>query len=61
MLFDDTQDVEEVFCEHHEDVLLKHCDGMFTGHQVKTRESNQPLWKASDSQIKGGLCEIRSA
>jgi hypothetical protein len=58
MLFDDTQDVEEVFCEHHEDVLLKHCDGMFTGHQVKTRESNQPLWKASDSQIRGACARF---
>jgi len=52
MLFDDTQDVVEVFCEHHEDVLLKHSDGKFTGQQVKTRESNQPLWKASDAQVK---------
>lgn len=32
MLLDDTEDVEEVFCEHHEDVLLKHTDGCFTGH-----------------------------
>jgi Cap4 dsDNA endonuclease len=52
MLFDETQDIEEVFCEHHEDVLLKHSDGTFTGHQVKTRESGQPLWKTSDAQVK---------
>jgi Cap4 dsDNA endonuclease len=52
MLLDDTEDVVEVFCEHHEDVLLKHRDGKFTGHQVKTRESNQPLWKATDDQVK---------
>ena len=51
-LFDDTEDVVEVFCEQHEDVLLKHRDGKFTGHQVKTRESDQPVWKAGDSQVQ---------
>jgi len=51
MLLDDTQDVEEVFCEHHEDVLLKHQDGSFTGHQVKTRDNDQPPWKAKDEAV----------
>jgi len=51
MLLDDTQDVEEVFCEHHEDVLLKHRDGAFTGHQVKTRNDDQPPWKAKDENV----------
>lgn len=51
MLLDDTQDVEEVFCEHHEDILLKHQDGLFTGNQVKTRGLDQPLWKAKDEEV----------
>lgn len=51
MLLDDTEDVQEVFCEHHEDVLLKHQDGSFTGHQVKTRDDNQPPWKARDEAV----------
>lgn len=51
MLLDNTQDVEEVFCEHHEDVLLKHGDGSFTGHQVKTRNDDQPPWKAKDEAV----------
>lgn len=51
MLFDESQGVEEVFCEHHEDVLLKHRDGSFTGHQVKTRGEDQPPWKASDEAV----------
>ncbi len=51
MLLDDTEDVQEVFCEHHEDVLLKHRDGSFTGHQVKTRNDDQPLWKARDEAV----------
>lgn len=58
MMFDDTQDVVEVFCEHHEDVLLKHRDGQFTGHQIKTRESDQPLWKASDEQVKNSFARF---
>lgn len=52
MLLDDTQDVAEVFCEQHEDVLLKHQDGRFTGQQVKTREVDQPVWKATDDQVR---------
>lgn len=51
MLLDSTEDVEEVFCEHHEDVLLKHQDGSFTGHQVKTRGDDQPPWKAKDEAV----------
>ena len=51
MLLDDTEDVEEVFCEHHEDVLLKHRDGSFTGHQVKTRNDDQPPWKVNDEAV----------
>lgn len=51
ILLDDTEDVQEVFCEHHEDVLLKHRDGSFTGHQVKTRRDDQPPWKAKDEAV----------
>jgi hypothetical protein len=51
MLLDQDEDVEEVFCEHHEDILVKHINSLFTGIQVKTRASNQPLWKASDRDV----------
>lgn len=51
MILDDTVDVQEVFCEHHEDVLLKHQDGTFTGHQVKTRNEAQPPWKVNDDAV----------
>lgn len=50
-LLDETEDVQEVFCEHHEDVLLKHRDGAFTGHQVKTRDDDQPPWRANDKAV----------
>ena len=52
MLLDETQDVSEVFCEHHEDVLLKHSDGTFTGLQIKTRAPDQPVWKTGDPGIR---------
>lgn len=52
MLLDDFTDVVEVFCEHHEDVLLKLKDGSFTGIQVKTRASDQQVWKFSEEPIR---------
>lgn len=54
-LLDDTQDVVEVFCEHHEDVLIKHGDGTFTGQQVKTRESDQSPWKAGEETVRNAF------
>ena len=50
-LLDDKADIEEVFCEHHEDILLKRRDGKYIGVQVKTRDSTQPLWSASDEIV----------
>ena len=51
-LLDKTEDIEEVFCEHHEDVLIKHKDGCFTGHQVKTRADDQAPWKTGDEAVR---------
>jgi transcriptional antiterminator Rof (Rho-off) len=42
-LLDSTEDVIEVFCEHHEDVVLKRRDGTFSGLQIKTRQTDQPV------------------
>lgn len=52
MLLDELEDVIEVFCEHHEDILLKHSDGLLTGQQIKTRDSAQPVWKTGDESIR---------
>ncbi|NTV46689.1 MAG: DUF4297 domain-containing protein [Chlorobiales bacterium] len=52
MLLDETEGITEVFCEHHEDVLIKHNDGTFSGLQIKTRALNQDLWKTSDGAVK---------
>jgi hypothetical protein len=51
MLLDEADDAAEVFCEHHEDVLIKHIDGSFSGLQIKTRASDQDTWKTSDEAI----------
>lgn len=53
MLLDETEDVLEVFCEHHEDVLIKHGDGTFSGLQIKTRASDQNVWKTNDDGVTG--------
>lgn len=58
LLLDETAEIVEVFCEHHEDVLVKHSDGKFTGVQVKTRDNDQPLWKTSDDAIRGSLARF---
>lgn len=52
MLLDETEDVAEVFCEHHEDVLIKHVDRTFSGLQIKTRASDQEVWKTSDDAVR---------
>jgi Cap4, dsDNA endonuclease domain len=51
LLLDSTEDVVELFCEHHEDILLKHADGSFTGLQLKTRNSDQQIWSTSDDDL----------
>lgn len=51
VLLDETEDVAEVFCEHHEDILTKHTDGTYSGLQIKTRASTQDVWKTSDDDV----------
>jgi molybdopterin converting factor small subunit len=58
MLLDETEKVAEVFCEHHEDVLLKHVDGTFSGLQVKTRASDQEVCKTNDAVVKGSCARF---
>lgn len=58
MLLDETRSVLEVFCEHHEDVLIKHADGMFSGLQVKTRNSDQEVWKTNDDAVRNACARF---
>jgi hypothetical protein len=54
-LLDETDDVVEILCEQHEDVLMKHTDGTFTGVQIKTRMSDQPVWKTADTEVQSAF------
>lgn len=58
MLLDETEDTTEVFCEHHEDVLLKHKDGTFSGIQVKTRDTDQDVWRTSDEGLRAAFVKF---
>lgn len=50
-ILDDDSEFQELFCEHHEDVLLKRKDGCFIGVQVKTRAEGLEPFKATDETI----------
>ena len=41
----------ELFCEHHEDILLKQVDGQYQGIQVKTRQLAGAAWKTEDEEV----------
>jgi|JI10StandDraft_1071094.scaffolds.fasta_scaffold44176_4 hypothetical protein len=58
MLLDDAEDVVDVFCEHHEDILLKHADDRFSGLQIKTRASDQTAWKFSDEAVRNACARF---
>src|SRR5262245_32648194 len=50
-LFDDTEGAEEVFCEHHEDVLIRYHSGQFRAVQIKRREDGKVPLKANDDEL----------
>ncbi len=54
-LLDENSELEEIFCEHHEDTLVKKKDGTFIGIQVKTRAPGKELFKSNDQQIRNAL------
>lgn len=54
-LLRDDGDVNLVFCEHHEDVLVRRVDGKFVGIQVKTRQIGLEPFKTGDEEIRGAL------
>lgn len=50
-LLNEESEFDEIFCEHHEDILIKLKDGTFEGIQVKTRKEGLEPFKASDPEI----------
>ncbi len=43
--------INKVYCEHHEDVLIKLSNGKFSGIQIKTRNLNLGAFDANDEAI----------
>ena len=50
-LFDENSEFEEVFCEHHEDILVKRKNQKFIGIQVKTRRLSRGPFTFNDLEI----------
>jgi hypothetical protein len=50
-LLDDSSDQLEIYCEHHEDALIRDKCGRYCGVQIKTRESGLKLWCSDDEQM----------
>lgn len=46
---------EQLFCEHHDDILLKRTDGRYVAVQVKSRGSTRELLKSSDEEVTTAL------
>ena len=57
-LIEESAEFTELYCEHHEDVLLKMVDGRFQGIQVKTRQLDGAHWKTDDEAVLGSLCRF---
>jgi hypothetical protein len=54
LLLDETG-IQEIYCEQHEDVLIRRVNGKFQGCQVKTRLARLGPFKADDAQISGAI------
>jgi Cap4 dsDNA endonuclease len=50
-LFDEEEGIEEVFCEHHEDILIRYQSGFFLGVQIKTKLDGSVPVKAGDEEV----------
>jgi tellurite resistance protein len=57
-LLDDPKEFVELYCEHHEDILLKRGDGKFQGIQIKTRALHLAQWTAEDESVFKSLCRF---
>lgn len=57
-LLDPLELCDEIFCEHHEDILVKLSDGRFRGVQVKTRDSTQDAWRIGDEGVDKSLARF---
>lgn len=51
----DEQDSVQIFCEHHEDFLVRKTTGKYWGVQVKTREAHLGPFRSNDAPIVSAL------
>lgn len=54
-LLNEEMEFSDLYCELHEDFLLKRNDGRFTAFQVKTREIERGPFKTGDNEILKSL------
>ncbi len=54
----DDPKIEEIFCEHHEDILAKMRDGTYHGIQVKTRAPGGGPWKTNDQDMSNSIARF---
>jgi hypothetical protein len=62
-MLDPDEEIEEVFCEQHEDILVKTRRARFRGLQIKTKDSGA-AWKCNDEAVKSSLvrfCKLEAA
>jgi hypothetical protein len=57
LIEDDASDLE-IFCEHHEDVVVRDATNKCCGVQIKTREQGLELWKATDEDLVAALAKF---
>ena len=57
-LLEDNAEFRELYCEHHEDILVRLSGGKFKGIQIKTRSLSSAPWKTNDDEVFKSLCRF---
>jgi len=57
-LLDESPAFDAVFCENHEDVLLRKSDGRYDGVQVKTRQFDGDPFRATDEAVTKSIARF---
>jgi len=52
LMTDDTRNIEEIYCEHHDDILVKDTAQKYSAIQVKTKDINSRPFDVDDEAIK---------
>ncbi|MBS1526665.1 MAG: DUF4297 domain-containing protein [Bacteroidetes bacterium] len=52
LMTDESKSIAEIFCEHHDDILVKDNDQKYTGIQIKTKDINSHPFDIGDEAIQ---------